>query len=151
MNTELLKQKIREYFNNISPEELITKFEKMGYSFVDVTEQSEPLPDSGGLTKEEILYKHSSNSMTRYPNQIRTEVLAAMEEYKNQELAATSTISEAGEDAIGFAEWKDLYFMGSYDKKFTLKHYTDIKIRVGLLFGEHYTTEQLYQLYKSKQ
>ena len=64
MNTELLKQKMREYFDNISPEELITKFEKMGYSFVDVTPQSEPLPDSGGNKAIQQLIKMIETRMS---------------------------------------------------------------------------------------
>lgn len=35
MNTELLKEKMKDYFDNISPEEIISKFEAMGYSFVE--------------------------------------------------------------------------------------------------------------------
>ena len=114
-------------------------------------QQSEPLPDSESLTKEEILYKHSSNSMTKYPNQIRTEVLAAMEEYKNQELAAASTVSEPL-DAISFVEW----FVSDnnpYPDKYSSDDDNDGKWHDSFSEGinrHYYTTEQLYQLYRKQ-
>ena len=37
MNIEILKIKMAEHFDNISPEEIISKFEAMGYSFVEIT------------------------------------------------------------------------------------------------------------------
>ena len=35
MNTQLLKAKMDAFFANVSPEYLVTEFEKMGYTFID--------------------------------------------------------------------------------------------------------------------
>lgn len=35
MNHELLKQKMDKFFNETSPEYLVSRFEKLGYSFID--------------------------------------------------------------------------------------------------------------------
>ncbi len=36
MNVELLKQKMKEFFDNVDPEYLISEFERMGYTFVEI-------------------------------------------------------------------------------------------------------------------
>lgn len=133
MNTELLKQKIREYFDNISPEELITKFEKMGYSFVDVTEQSEPLPDSFesymSEARDEFILAIKNVERSNFLLTAVDSFLICFDQMRDK-LVAASIVSEAtdaeltklcmavsekslekewaeplGEDAIGFAEW----------------------------------------------
>ena len=43
MNIELLKKKMKHFFETTSPEELILKFEKMGYTFVEIDKSPSPV------------------------------------------------------------------------------------------------------------
>jgi hypothetical protein len=43
MNIELLKVKMADFFENVSPEYLIEKYERMGYTFVDASVCWEPI------------------------------------------------------------------------------------------------------------
>jgi len=55
-----------------------------------------------------------------------------------------------GSDAVEFAEWIQ-YFEKSYPvdgKCWTLQDYSDVQNIPGVLFGEHYTTAELYELFK---
>ena len=156
MNTELLKQKMREYFDNISPEELITKFEKMGYSFVDVTPQSEPLPDSGGNKSIQQLIKMVETRMSlvdslddatpsdRARYDVYVDMLAALKD--------ASTVSEAGEDTIGFAEWV-VSDNNPAPNKYNSDDDNNGKWCDAFSEGinrHYYTTEQLYKIYRKQ-
>jgi len=175
MNTELLKQKMREYFDNISPEELITKFEKMGYSFVDVTPQSEPLPDSYGRVKIsgslllldlfqvagiknedgmaviEYIDKPNGGSVAYVRHDAMVNKLNSLLALDNQELAATSTVPDTGEDAIEVLKDIMLKFGNAHDmlakSKLTKEEYQPIS---SLLAKGKIELFNFYQLYRKQ-
>lgn len=122
--------------------------------------QSEALPESESLTKEEIIKNHIPNGIVNVKGsgdgkpQYRAEIEAierCMEEYKNQELAAASTVSEAGEDAIEVLKDIMLKFGNAHDmlakSKLTKEEYQPIS---SLLAKGKIELFNFYQLYRKQ-
>ena len=115
--------------------------------------QSEALPE--GETKEEMLLRLGKLSSHRlsmetfsYPEYI---VLEAMEQYANQKVAAASTVSEAGEDAIEVLKDIMLKFGNAHDmlakSKLTKEEYQPIS---SLLAKGKIELFNFYQLYRKQ-
>ena len=72
----------------------------------------------------------------------------------SQNNTGTKTSDEYKKIAIGFAHWKDRHFKRTYPWTgyfYCLEHYESIKLIPGVKYGEHYSFEQLYDMYIESQ
>jgi len=123
--------------------------------WLDESEQSEPLPDSrftwGNIEQAYIIgvINNGRSLIENFPQEVENhkKQLELLKKWFKDNVAAASTVSEAGEDAIGFAD-----FIES-NEFFKLENgLWDSSSIYPMSAALNLTTEQLYQLYKqSKQ
>ena len=127
------------------------------YAHVDLTKWerriiavriSKPQEKEGGVAEFKVEYKdHDKVVLTNRQGDTYTSKSEELMDFLHDSKSFTPLHTSAGGEAVKFAEWQNEYFELTENNKYRLQEYASVAKIEGVLFGEHYSMDELYKLF----